>query len=80
MLTHSEQDGWKVGQIAALLRLTVDEEARPRDRDWARAQLFNARRRISYDDLGVAVKKLSAKNARRHATLTEFVLEIFSAS
>ena len=39
-----------------------------------------ARQRMSYDDLGLAVKKISRKNSRLHATLTEFVLEIFSAS
>ncbi len=35
MLTHSEDDSWTPGQIAALLRLAVDEEARPEDRSLA---------------------------------------------
>jgi hypothetical protein len=80
MLTHSEENSWKPGQIAALLRLVVDGEARPQDRAWAKTRLIDARQHISYDDLGLALKKLSAKNSRLHATLTEFVLEIFSAS
>jgi hypothetical protein len=80
MLTQSQFGCLKPGEIAGLLRLAVDKEARPKDRVWARAQLFNARQRISYDDLGLAVKKIAAKNSRLHATLKEFVLEIFSAS
>jgi hypothetical protein len=73
---------WHAGLHRALVWLggSLDEEARPKDRVWARAQLFNARQRISYDDLGLAVKKIAAKNSRLHATLKDFVLEIFSAS
>jgi len=78
MLTHSEENSWTPGQIAALLRLAVDEEARPQDRSLAKFRLGSAR--MSYDALGLAVKKISAKNRRLQAELREFVLEIFSAS
>jgi hypothetical protein len=78
MLTHSEENSWTPGQIAALLRLAADEEARPQDRSLARFRLGSAR--MSYDALGLAVKKLARKNRRLQAELREFVLEIFSAS
>ena len=78
MLTHSEDESWTPGQIAALLRLAVDEEARPQDRSLARFRLGSAR--MSYDALGLAVKKVALKNRRLQAELREFVLEIFSAS
>jgi hypothetical protein len=78
MLTDSDNDSWTPGQIAALLRLAVDEEARPQDRSLARFRLGSAR--MSYDALGLAVKKLAHKNRRLQAELREFVLEIFSAS
>ena len=78
MLTHSEENSWTPGQIAALLRLAVDEEARPQDRSLAKFRLGSAR--MSYDALGLAIKKISAKNRRLQAELREFVLEIFSAS
>jgi len=35
---------------------------------------------MSYNALGLAVKKLARKNRRLQAELREFVLEIFSAS
>jgi hypothetical protein len=78
MLTDSDEHSWTPGQIAALLRLAVDEEARPQDRSLARFRLGSAR--MSYDALGLAVKKLAQKNRRLQAELREFVLEIFSAS
>jgi hypothetical protein len=78
MLTHSEENSWTPGQIAALLRLAVDEEARPQDRSLAKFRLGSAR--MSYDALGLAVKMLAQKNRRLQAELREFVLEIFSAS
>jgi hypothetical protein len=78
MLTHSDNDSWTPGQIAALLRLAVDEDARPQDRSLAKFRLGSAR--MSYDALGLAVKMLARKNRRLQAELREFVLEIFSAS
>jgi hypothetical protein len=78
MLTHSEENSWTPGQIAALLRLAVDEDARPQDRSLAKFRLGSAR--MSYDALGLAVKMLAAKNRRLQTELREFVLEIFSAS
>jgi hypothetical protein len=78
MLTHSEdKDGWTPGQIAGLLRLAVDEEARPQDRSLAKFRLGSAR--MSYDALGLAVKKVARKNRRLQAELRAFVLEIFGA-
>lgn len=78
MLTASHDDGWKTGQIAALMRLATDAEARPQDRSWAKARLAGAR--LGYDTFGLAVKRLAAENPRLRAKLKAFVLEIFSAS
>lgn len=79
MLTLTEdKDSWTPGQIAALLRLFVDEEARPQDRSWAKLRLSSAR--MSYDALAIAVKKLGRKNPRQQAELREFLLEVVSAA
>jgi hypothetical protein len=78
MLTHSEENSWTPGQIAALLRLAVDEEARPQDRSLAKFRLGSAR--MSYDALGLAVKKLAHKNRRLKAELREFLLDVVSAA
>ena len=77
MLTH-EDEGLAPGEIRALLRLAVDPEARLQDRAWARGRLAAAR--INYDNLGLAVKSLSAKSRSLRAELKLFVLELVSTS
>ena len=77
MLTH-DNEGLAPGEIRALLRLAVDPEARPQDRAWARGRLAGAR--LSYDNLGLAVKSLSAKDRSLRAELQHLVLELVSAA
>jgi hypothetical protein len=80
MLTHSQRGGVKPEQIARLLRLAIDPQAKPQDRAQAMRRLLDAKERMSYDDLGQAVKKLTATSAQQQANLKRCVLELFGAA
>jgi hypothetical protein len=80
MLTHSQRGGMKPAEIARLLRLAINPQAKPQDRARAMSRLLDARERMSYDDLGQAVKKLTANCRRTQASLKKCLCELFSAS
>jgi hypothetical protein len=77
MLTHSQHGSIKPEQIARLLRLAIDPQAKGRAQ--AMRRLLDARERMSYDDLATAVKKLTATSAMELDNLKRCVRELVSA-
>jgi hypothetical protein len=77
MQIQSKPGSLRPEQIARLLRHAIDQEATAKDRAGALRHLLDARERMSYDDFGLAVKGIAAKNKKEQEALKHCVRKLF---
>lgn len=80
MQIHSKSGNLRPEQITTLLRRAIDQKAKAKDRTGALRRLLDARERMSYDDLGLAVKRIAAKNRKEREALKRCVRKLFGVS
>lgn len=77
MQIQSKSGSLRPEQIARLLRRAIDQGATAKDRTGALRRLLDARERMTYDDFGVAIKGIVAKNRKEQEALKQCVRKLF---